>query len=89
VRRVRVTVPGAVGNLDESTTHVADELAVDAEHAHAVVVALGDGDVTVVRHDAQSSRRVHLSVVGAERPEPTKKSAVGAVEHSDAVSLVL
>jgi hypothetical protein len=44
---------------------VADELALHAEHAHAVVVAVCDCDVTVPGHEAQSSWPVQLTVAAA------------------------
>jgi hypothetical protein len=64
---------------------VADELSVDAEHAHAVVVELDHCDVTVARHEAQPYRLTQLTIAITARTEPTKKSAVAAVEHTDAI----
>jgi hypothetical protein len=64
---------------------VADEVTVHAEHDHAVVVLVGDGDVTVASHEAQPEWRTQLTVAAAVRPDATKQSAVTAVEHSDTV----
>ncbi len=74
----------AGGTLELADTHVMDELAVHAEHAHAIVVALGDCDVTT-GHEAQSLRVHKLTVAATFGPEATTKSAVPAVEHTDAV----
>jgi hypothetical protein len=54
-----------------------------------MVAAVGDCDVTVSGHEAQSLREVKLTVAAALRAEPTKKSAVAAVEHTDAVDILL
>ncbi len=48
----------AFGTTQHPYTDVADELSVDAEHAHAVVKAVSDGNVTVVVDEAQSTRAI-------------------------------
>jgi hypothetical protein len=68
---------------------VADELALHAEHAHAVVDAVGDSNVTVSGHEAYSMRPAQLTVAAARSPEATKKSAVTPLEHTDAVGASL
>jgi hypothetical protein len=62
---------------------VADELALHAEHAHAVVATVGDCDVTVPGHEAQSTRVLQLTVAAAFRSEATKKSAVAPLERTN------
>jgi hypothetical protein len=44
---------------------VANELAVHAEHAHAVVAFLTNGNVTVATNEAQSVRVAELTVAVA------------------------
>jgi hypothetical protein len=55
----------AGGAAELADTHVADELALHAEHAHAVVATVGDCDVTVPGHEAQSKRLLQLTVAAA------------------------
>jgi pimeloyl-ACP methyl ester carboxylesterase len=80
-------LPGVTAALAD--THVADELALDAEYAHAGDTVFGDCDVTVPGHEAQSARVLQLTVAAAFRPEATKKSTVTALEHTDAVGIGL
>jgi hypothetical protein len=68
---------------------VADELALHAEHAHAAIAAVSDGDVTVPGHEAQTLREAQLTVAAAIRPETTKKSAIAPLEHTTAVGMDL
>jgi hypothetical protein len=70
--------------VEHADADLADELAVHAEHAHAVTVTVGDCDVTVPGHEAESKRPVQLTVAAAFGPEATKKSAVVTVEHAEA-----
>jgi hypothetical protein len=76
----------ALGTVQHADADVADELSVDAEHAHAVVASLRDCDVTVAVHEAQPIGRPQLTVIATtEGPKLTKKSAIAPVEHADAV----
>jgi hypothetical protein len=79
----------SVRTAQQPDTDVADELSVDAEHAHAVVALVSDCDVTVARHEAQSMGSIQLTVAAAVRPEATKKRAVTTAKHSDAVPIHL
>ncbi len=45
--------------MELAASHVADELALHAEYAHVVVAVVGDSDVTVPGHEAQSTRAAH------------------------------
>jgi hypothetical protein len=67
--------------------HVANERTVDAEHAHTVVAAVCDGNMTVAGHEAQPMwpDDSELTNAAAFRPEATTTRAVAAVEHRDAV----
>jgi hypothetical protein len=68
---------------------VANELAVHAEHAHSVVAAVSDSDVSVSGHETHTLRELQLAVAAANRPEATKKSTIAAVEHAEAVGITL
>jgi hypothetical protein len=78
----------AVRSRERARTDVMNKGTVDAEHAHAVVAVVGDNDVAVAGHEAQSLRVAQLAVAAAFASEPTKKSAVTPVEQSDAVGVV-
>jgi hypothetical protein len=54
---------------------------------YAVISTVGDCDVAVPGHEVQSLWAQQLTVAAASRPEVTKKSAVTAPEHTDAVGM--
>jgi hypothetical protein len=79
----------ASGTAKMADTHVVDELALQAEHAHAAVATVGNCDVTVPGHEAQPKWELQPTVLVAIRPEAMKKSTVTAREYADAVGTVL
>jgi hypothetical protein len=77
----------ALGMVQHAHAHVAYELAVHAEHAHAAVEAVGDGDAALPGHEAQSSRVHELAFTDAFAPEASMKRAVATLEHTDATTV--
>ncbi len=76
---------GTMGILQHSHADVADEVALHAEHAHAVVSSISDYDVPVTSSEAKPTRCVQFTVAAAFTPKATNNSAVATVEHTDAV----
>jgi hypothetical protein len=79
----------ALDVLENTDTHVSDECAVNTEHRHADVVAVGDGDMTAARHEAESTGEVQLTVAAAKRPAGQHKAAVPAPEHAESVEALI
>jgi hypothetical protein len=80
----------ALGTVKCAGTYVADELGVDAEHAHAVVALVSNSDVTVARREAESVRGVELTVVTTSgTSDAMTEVAVAPAEHTDAVGTIL
>ena len=50
-----------------------------------MVKEVGDRNVAVPGHEAQSNWAIQLTVAAAEKPKATKKSSIAAAEHTDAV----
>jgi hypothetical protein len=79
----------ALDVLENTDTHVSDECAVNTEHRHAAVVAVGDGDMTAARHEAESTGEVQLTVATAKRPAGPHEAAVPAPEHAESVGALI